>query len=115
MKIILSNQCQSLTGLLGKEYGYHLQERKNGICSKRNAKGHIPSDGHLRFILACAQLASSHLYLADIRLAADELYDALYEAHHFIAAGKVLENTRAFVKLTYNAADIINLKKSFGL
>ena len=56
MKVILSNQCLSLTGMLEQGLGYHLQRRKNGFFSKRNTKGFVPNDGHWRFIVLCAEI-----------------------------------------------------------
>lgn len=108
MKIILSKQCESFTGSLGKGYGYHIQHRKNGFFGKRNTKGDVPPDGHWRFIVACAELAQKGLHIADIRVSRDEVKNALYEAHHFIALRQLrLDN--------YNARDILNLKTTFGL
>lgn len=108
MQIILSNQCESLTGNLGSGFGYAIQRRKNGFFAKRNSKGNIPSDGHLRFIFACAQLAQNKLHIADVRVSREEVKYALYEAHCFIA----MQNLR---KDFYNASDILNLKTTFGL
>ena len=62
MEIILSKQCESLTGSLGQGFGYHIQKRKNGFFAKRNTKGEVPRDGHLRFILSCAEIAQSKLH-----------------------------------------------------
>ena len=108
MKVILSNRCLSLTGMLERGLGYHLQRRKNGFFSKRNTKGFVPSDGHWRFIVLCAELAQNRLYITDIRVSCDEVKNALTEAHHFIAS----QNLRLPV---YTARDIINLKTTFGL
>ncbi len=108
MKIILSKQCESLTGSLGRGFGYHIQKRKNGYFAKRNSKGVIPPDGHWRFILTCAQLAQSKLHIADIRVSREELKQAMYEARIFIA----MQHLR---KATYDARDIINLKTTFSL
>ena len=80
MEIILSNHCKSLTGILGSGFGYHIQRRKNGFFAKRNSKGIIPTDGHWRFILTCADLAQNGLHIADIRVSHQELSDALSEA-----------------------------------
>jgi len=103
MEIILSNQCESLTGTLGKGFGYHIQHCKNGFFAKRNAKGYIPPDGHLRFIIACAELAKSGLHIEDIRVKGEELNDALNEAgvKPFIFARK---------KNMYNAGGILLIK-----
>ena len=114
MQIILSKQCESLTGSLGRGFGYFIQRRKERFFSQRS-KHQVPPDGHWRFILACANLAQSKLYITDIRLSWEELQSALYEAHHFQAARKVKENEYAACKKSYNAADILNLKITFGL
>ena len=115
MKIILSKQCEALTGCLGRGFGYYIQKRKDGFFSVRNRKGIVPHDGHWRFIEACAEMAKSKLHIADVRLSWQELERALYEAHHFQAALKVKENADAVYKKSYNAADVINLKISFGI
>ena len=108
MKIILSQQCESLTGSLGKGFGYHIEHRKHGFYAIRDAKGIIPPDGHWRFIVTCAELAQNKLHITDISVSRDELKTALYEARCFIA----MQNLRLDY---YNARDIINLKHTFGL
>ena len=108
MKIILSQQCESLTGMLNSSLGYHIEHRKNGFFSKRNQRGIVPPDGHWRFILACARLAQSKLHIADIRVSREELKQAMYEARIFIA----MQHLR---KDLYDARDILNLKTTFGL
>lgn len=108
MKLILTNNCLSLTGSLNKSYGYAVQKRKSGFYGVRNTRGYVPPDGHWRFIVKCAELAQSKVYVADIEVTRSELRDALYEAHHFIAA-------RHVGPLNYNAADILELKTRFEL
>ena len=108
MKVLLSQQCLSLTGMLERGLGYHLEQRKNGFFAKRNSKGHVPPDGHWRFIVLCAELAQNKLYITDIQVCREEVKKALYEAHYFIA----MQNLK---KDSYNAQDIINLKTTFGL
>ena len=113
MEIILSTQCESLTGSLGKGYGYYIRRapRKDGsvrFFSQRTKHPPIPPDGHLRFIFACAKLARMGLHIADISVKKEELYDALTEANHWIAA-------RSLRLPLYNARDIINLKITFSL
>jgi len=108
MKIIMSQQCLSLTGCLGRGYGYHIEHRKHGFYSIRDAKGIIPPDGHWRFIVLCAELAQNKLHITDIRVSRDELKTALYEARCFIA----MQNLRLD---TYSARDILNLKTTFSL
>ena len=108
MKIILSQQCESLTGMLNSSLGYHIEHRKNGFFSKRNQRGIVPPDGHWRFILTCAQLAQNKLHIADIRVSREELKQAMYEARIFIA----MQHLR---KDLYDARDILNLKITFSL
>ena len=119
MKVILSNQCESLTGMLERGLGYFLQARrtKSGKVNyySQRSKHIVPPDGHIRFILACAELAKMKLHISDIEIHWTELYDALYEAYHFVAADHVGWNGREAKKLTYNAVDILNLKTLFGL
>ena len=114
MEIFLTKQCESFTGSLGKGFGYHIQRRK-GFFAKRNSKGEIPANGHLRFIFACADLAKNRLHITDIKVDWLELQTALYEAKCFTASEMVRRNYADKGKANYNAADIINLKITFGL
>ena len=112
MEIILSKQCEALTGSLGKGFGYSIQRRRDHkgryhFYSQRS-KWNVPRDGHLKFIFTCAKLAQMGLHIADIRVKKEELYDALTEANHWIAA-------RSLRLPLYNAQDIINLKITFSL
>jgi len=115
MKVILTEQCKSLTGSLGSGFGYYIQRRGKHFYGARKAKGSVPPDGHWRFILTCAQLAKANLHIADIRIDWMELQTALDEAEKFVAAQMVHDNYYSKAKTTYNAADIINLKITFGL
>ena len=108
MKVILSSQCISLTGMLERGLGYHLEHRKNGFFAKRNTKGSVPYDGHWRFIVLCAELAQNGLYVTDIKVHWLELQTALKEA------GLPLSGARD-VRHELNARDILNLKTTFGL
>ena len=108
MKLILSENCLSLVGMLNTSLGYHIEHRKNGFFAKRNSKGQVPPDGHWRFIVLCAELARNKLYVTDIRLLAEELEEALQEAGHYVAS----QNLR---KTIYDARDVLNLKTTFGL
>ena len=113
MTIILSQQCESLTGTLGRGYGYCIESRRTKKGSlyhyaKRNSKGPVPPSGHWRFIVLCAQLAQNRLHIADIRVKREELKQALYEAGCFIA----MQNLR---KDIYNARDILILNTTFSL
>ena len=107
MEVILSKQCESLTGLLNHGHGYFIQRRGKRFFGQRS-KHTVPPDGHWLFIVTCAQLAQNKLHIADIRVKREELKQALYEAGCFIA----MQNLR---KDIYNARDILNLKTTFSL
>ena len=107
MKVILSNMCASLVGMLNPELGYHLEHRKNGFFAVRNNTP-APPDGHWRFIVLCAELAQNHLYISDIQVSQDEVRTALLEAGHHTAMWNLKLNI-------YDARDILNLKTTFGL
>ena len=102
MKVILSSQCISLTGMLERGLGYHLEHRKNGFFAKRNTKGFVPSDGHWRFIVLCAELTQNQLYITNIRVSREEVQAALKEA------GLPLSGARD-VRHELNAADILSI------
>ena len=109
MEVFLTKQCLSLTGILGRGYGYNLRRSKNGrFFSQRCPKGIIPPYGHWRVIVTCAELAQNRLHITDISVSRDELETALYEARCFIA----MQNLRPD---TYSARDILNLKTTFSL
>lgn len=108
MQIILSQQCLSLAGCLGRDYGYFIVKRKNGFFSVRSKYG-APPDGHWRFILVCAELAQSGLYISDISVKRYEVQNAIQEAGwlHLIHA--------VDFKGMLNAADILAFKERFSL
>jgi hypothetical protein len=108
MEIILSKQCESLTGCLGRGFGYYIRSTKKGRFFGQRSKHSVPPDGHLKFILTCAQLAQNRLHIADIKVSREEVKKALYEARYFIA----MQNLR---KDFYDARDILNLKTTFSL
>lgn len=114
MEVILSKMCLSLSGCLGRGYGYFIVKRKERFYSQRS-KHSVPPDGHWRFIVLCAELAKNGLHITDINISWFELQSALKEAHHFIAAQVVHDNYWKKDITTYNATDIINLKIAFGL
>jgi hypothetical protein len=101
--------------MLERGLGYHLVQRKNGFFARRDSKGFVPSDGHWRFIVLCAELARNKLYITDIKVNWFELQTALYEAKCFIASEQVRRNYADKGKATYNARDILNLKTTFSL
>ena len=114
MKVILSKQCESLTGMLRTDLGYFLVKRKDNFYSVRS-KHSVPENGHLRFIFLCAELAQNKLHITDIRVSREELKDALYEARCFVASEHVRRNYADKCKVSYNARDVLNLKTTFGL
>lgn len=112
MEIILSKQCESLTGSLGKGFGYFIQRRRANdgsvhFFSQRSKHPPIPADGHLRFILTCAELAQSKLHIADIRVAGWELYLALEEAGYDSSLIGVSIN------VLYNAESVLTFKNNW--
>ena len=116
MQIILSKQCESLTGSIGRGFGYVIVKRGNRFFAQRgNHNVSVPPDGHWRFIVACAQLAQNKLHIADIKVHWTELHSALYEARKFVAAQMVHDNYYGKGKITYDARDILNLKTTFSL
>ena len=109
MKVILSKMCVSLVGTLERGLGYHLEHRTNGFFSKRNQRGSVPPDGHLRFIFLCAEMAKIGLYIKDIQVSGYELEKALVEAAFIVSALEV------DVDYEYNAAEVLQLKSDLGL
>jgi hypothetical protein len=135
MKIILTKQCESLTGSVGRGFGYHIQKRKNGFFAKRNSKGIVPPDGHWRFIVACAEQAQMKLHIADIRVSRKELAKALAAAGFPVPRAIALPTSRCPVSGTsaagspvprcpvsassasefLSATDVLTLKRKWSL
>lgn len=115
MEVILSNQCEALSGTIQRNLGYHLTMRGKRCFAKRYSKGSVPSYGHWAFIVLCAQMAQQKLYVTDIKINWLELQTALYEAKCFTASEMVRRNYADKGKAYYDADDIINLKITFGL
>ena len=104
MKIILSPQCESLTGTLGRDFGYAIRKQHGGFYSIRCSNQRVPRDGHWRFIVLCAQLAQNKLHIADIIVSSIELGKALNEARI-----GYLQLFKLPLKDTYNARDVLSL------
>ena len=102
MKIILSNFCTSLAGMINPELGYFVVPRKGAFYAVRSKWG-APPNGHWRFIRTCAEMTLNGLYIADIRVSRSELREALLEANYPTAAS----NLRLPV---YSAQDILNIQ-----
>ena len=115
MEILITKQCEAITGSLGRGYGYHIQRRKNGFFAKRNSNGAIPADGHLRFIFACAELARLKTHIADIRVSRMELRAALSEAgySHLASRCPVLASSASEFPDILSASDIINFRRDY--
>lgn len=105
MEIILSSQCERLTGSLDTSLGYFIQKRGERFFSQRS-KHSVPRDGHWRFICQCAELAQAGLYVSDVRLKSGELGRALNEARI-----GYIHMFRIPIKKEYNAADGVLLKE----
>ena len=110
MQLILSKQCESLTGSLGSGYGYAVQKQKGGYYAKRNSKGIVPPDGHLRFILKCAELAQMKLHIVDIQVSVGELDEALEEATE-----GMVQTPWAPSDAIVNAEQVLKLKQEYKL
>ena len=108
MRVILSKQCVSLTGMLRTDLGYYLRSTKKGNFYSQRSRHGVPCDGHWRFIVLCAELAQNKLHISDVRVLAEEMHEALREAGHYIAS----QNLR---KTVYDARDVLNFKTTFGL
>ena len=108
MEIILSKRCESFTGSLGKGFGYHIQRRKNGFFAKRNSKGEIPANGHLRFIFFCAYLAHLNTHITDIRVPRCEFQSALSEAGVSLLGARDIRHESS-------ATDVLTLKEKLNL
>ena len=106
MEIILSKFCRSFTGMLSKKHGYSICKRGKGFFGQRKGKN-VPADGHLRFILDCAELAREGMLIADVRLMGEELIEAGTEAG--------VEFETVVPDVEYNAHDIHNIKTYYRL
>ena len=107
MEIILARTCKSITGSLGKSYGYSITKRDGKFYSIRSPKGPRIRDGHLRFIFACAELARDGFLIADIDIRGEELLQAAREAD--------VEMETILPDVQYNAHDIRRIKTYYEL
>ena len=111
MEVILSENVKSLTGSLGTGFGYSIRRRGKRFFAMKSPKGIVPTNGHLRFIIACAELAQYGLHVTDIAVSADELRQAIREA------GRVYDDDlrQAQASQRYNAAQVLQFKKRWNL
>ena len=116
MEIILSKQCEALTGSLGKGFGYFIQRRRSydgsvRFFSQRSKHPPIPIDGHLKFIFTCADLAQMGLHISDIRVPRKELSDALWEAGYKPDSNNILGDND--LPEILSASDIIKIYRDY--
>ena len=115
MEIILSKQCEALTGSLGKGFGYSIQRRRDHEGRYRfysqRSKWNVPPDGHLKFIFTCAELAQIGLHISDIRVPRKELSDALWEAGYKPDSNNVLGDND--LPEILSASDIIKIRRDY--
>ena len=111
MEIILTDQCKSLTGSLGRGYGYSIQKRKDRFYSKRDSKGDVPFNGHWCFIKACAELALRGTHISDILVSAKELREALDECGLWYGRDLI----RAEKSQIFHASQVMDFKKRWAL
>ena len=105
MKVILSNMCTALVGMLKPELGYFLVQRGDSFFSQRSRHS-VPPDGHWRFIVLCAELAQNGLYISDIQVSRAELLNALSEA------GLSLSCARDVRREVLSASDILSIRSN---
>ena len=102
-------------GSLGKGYGYYIRRAPHKDGSVRffsqRSKWDVPAGGHMRFIFTCAEIAQAKLHIADIRVSAKELREAVSEAGRLYGNRLVV----APAKHIYNASDVIEYKKRYAL
>ena len=111
MEIILTEQCKSLTGSLGRGFGYCIQRRKDRFFGVRNTKGDIPPDGHWRFIIACAEMAMQKLHIVDILITARELREAINEAGFIYGGELIIANNDEI----FHASQVLDFKNRWAL
>ena len=111
MEIILTEQCTSITGSLGRGYGYSIQKRKDRFYSKRDSKGDVPFNGHWCFIKACAELALRGTHIDDILVTAGELREAINEAG-FLYGDSLAKAKNGEI---FHASQVMDFKKRWAL
>ena len=108
MELILSKTLTSLTGQFSKGNGYVVRRRGKRFFSSRNARGIVHYYDHWLFIVQCAELAQSKLFVTDIVLTRKEFFDAIHEAKLKVPEDRVKINP-------LYACDVLNLKKYYNL
>lgn len=120
MEIFLSEMMQRTNpdyhGSIGQGFGYVIQRRRdaNGkirYFGIRKSNTDVPPDGHLRFIITCAEIAAMGLHFADILVPRDEIARALAQTGRGALGSAIFYGHCG--KDIYHADDIINLKNNW--
>ena len=109
MEAILSVYAKSFTGSIDKNLGYTMRRVGRRFFSKRFSRGYVPPDGHWKFIVKMAKLATARVYIYDIRVSAAELDEAIHEA------GLGHKGYAPYLGHDYTAEDVLRLKEAHGL
>ena len=114
MEIVLSKNVKHLSGSLGQGFGYFISPQKDSdgnlrFFSQRSAHG-APKDGHIRFIIACAELALMGTHITDIGVFVDELDDAIMEATDNKMCSPYCNDDRKL-----NAKEVLLIKEIFRI
>ena len=109
MEAILSIYTESFTGSIDRKLGYAMQRRGRRFFSVRKSRGYVPPDGHWKFIVRMAKLATARVYIYDIRVSSDELNEALREAD------LAVWGSAPDIGHDYTAEDVLKLKDELGL
>ena len=114
MEIILSSNIKSLSGSLGRGFGYFIVRRldvnKKPCFISQRSRYSVPKDGHLRFIFACAVLAYFGSHINDIRVSVRELNEAIMEATDNKMRSPYCDECKML-----NAEEVLTLKKMLRL
>ena len=114
MEIILSSNVESISGSIGRGFGYFIVKRldadKKPIFISQRSRHGAPKDGHLRFIFACAVLARMGSHITDIRVDVFEMNSAIAEATDNEMCTPYLRDLRVL-----NAEEVLTLKEMLRL
>ena len=114
MEIILSSNIKSLSGSLGRGFGYFIVQRQNAdkkpCFFSQRSRHSVPKDGHLKFIFACAVLAYFGSHVDDIRVSVRELDEAIMEATDNKMRSPYCDECQML-----NAVQVLTLKKMLRL
>ena len=131
MQLILHKRCKAITGKLSQHFTVQPVQLEDGTIQyhtrRTSPQPADPDREHLRFIRACARVASNdpHLAIADIRVTVQEILDALFEADYYAAMPwtdelrKVMQNVMLnYIQLGYKRlrrGQTLNARKTLKL